>query len=220
MGVERTVRLLFVVTSATLFVVTLGAVHLLQRLAPAAQGIADAVDGIAASEEAIAALAAPGDPDAAIRWTDAMQRLDARAADEREREALAAARRHGLAAFAGSEPSRAAAVETLASAARSRREAMLGEAHAARRLALGGAWGAVLVGLAGYVASLLVARRVRRRVVEPILELDRVVSAAARGAAGRRCRPLEAPREVRALVGRVNDLLDRAEAAGRRSSPG
>lgn len=220
MGVERTVRLLFLVTSATLLVVTLGAIHLLQRLAPAAEGIAEAVDALAPAEEALAAVAVPGDPDAAVRWADALERLDAAVADEREREALIAARRHGLAAFAGSETARAAAVEAIGTAARARREAALAEARAARRLALGGAWGAVLVGLAGYVASLVVTRRVRRRVVEPILELDRVLGAAARGEAGRRCRPLDAPREVRALVGRVNDLLDRADAAGRWSSPG
>lgn len=220
MGVERTVRLLFLVTSVTLLVVTLGAIHLLQRLAPAAEGIAGRVDGLAASDEALAALAVPGDPDAAVRWAGALDRLDAAAADDPEREALRAARRHGLAAFAGSESARAAAVDAIGFTARARREAVQADARAARRLALGGAWGAVLVGLAGYVASLVVTRRVRRRVVEPILELDRVLTAAARGEAGRRCRPLDAPREVRALVGRVNDLLDRADAAtGTSSSP-
>lgn len=216
MGVERTVRLLFLVTSATLLVVTAGAIHLLQRVAPETDRIASRVGTLEAADAALTVLAGPLDGDAASRWSGALARLEADAASDAERADIMAVRRSGMAAFAGSEPARAAAATALEDFAAGRRGSAIAHARRARMLADGGAWGVVLVGLGGYVASLIVMRRVRRRVVEPILELDRVLGAAARGDAARRCRPLDAPHEVRVLIGRVNDLLDRADASIRR----
>jgi methyl-accepting chemotaxis protein len=88
------------------------------------------------------------------------------------------------------------------------RKAMTAVDQEARRLGAGGAWGAVFVGALSFGLSLLVIVLLRRRLLEPLLELHAVLSAARGGDRFRRCRAFDAAIEVKQAAQSVNTLLD------------
>lgn len=78
----------------------------------------------------------------------------------------------------------------------------------ARRLGSAGAWTSVFIAALTFLLSLIAVRRVQRRVLDPLAELHLVLEASRGGDRYRRCRPLEAPLELRRAMSSVNLLLD------------
>ncbi len=85
------------------------------------------------------------------------------------------------------------------------------EGATARWLGQAGAWAQTLLGGAGFAISLLVMRRLRTRLEEPIEELDLTLQAARTGDPRRRSVILEGPVETRRIAENINWLLDRLE---------
>lgn len=79
----------------------------------------------------------------------------------------------------------------------------------AGRLALAGAWAMAALGFVSFLAGLGLWRRVQRRVLAPILEVDAVLAAARAGDERRRCSKPWEPEAGGRLVENLNWALDR-----------
>src|SRR5690606_23537094 len=91
------------------------------------------------------------------------------------------------------------------------REAMRRADREAQLLGAAGAWAMVLLGFGGVIAGVLVLRRLGRRLLWPIAELERVLAAAHQGDRYQRCQvnvPHGRPRGARS---RVSPVLDGGE---------
>jgi hypothetical protein len=84
----------------------------------------------------------------------------------------------------------------------------------AKRLGSAGAWAAVLLAVAGMLASLAISNRLRRHFLEPLSELHQVISAARQGDAYRRVQTGDAAAEMREILDWVNDVLDKTTPPG------
>jgi hypothetical protein len=74
-----------------------------------------------------------------------------------------------------------------------------------------GAWAMALLGGLSLLLALFVSRRIDRRLIAPLSELDRSTRAAVRGERFRRCYVEDAPLEVRRVADSINQLMDHAE---------
>lgn len=88
------------------------------------------------------------------------------------------------------------------------RRAMTQIDREAQRLGNAGAWTSAFIALLTFVLSGIIVRRLQRRVVHPLVELHSVLESVRGGDRYRRCRPWEAPSEIRRVMGSVNLLLD------------
>jgi PAS domain-containing protein len=95
------------------------------------------------------------------------------------------------------------------------RAAMDEAGGAARWLAQAGQWAQTLLGGIGFAISVLVFRRLRSRLEEPIEELDLTLAAARTGDPRRRSVILAGPAETRRIGENVNWLLDCLEERSR-----
>ncbi|MCA9528891.1 MAG: hypothetical protein KC543_02000 [Myxococcales bacterium] len=209
---------------AILLVIAFGATGLFIRMAPAIHRIVEKNDSaLAATEKMLVMLASQREPAGGDRTTQAVAERDRRFVamlDEAraglEGPAVDAAaqqvREHAAGAFAGDAEARVAVVgglETLASASR---DAMRESDRRAGRLGAAGAWAGALLGFAGFVVGLLVFGRIRKRLLEPLDELHRVVLAAAKGDSRVRCRTSEASKGFALVMRSLNEVLDHAAA--------
>ena len=78
----------------------------------------------------------------------------------------------------------------------------------ARRLGNAGAWVAVFLAFFSFVLSLWVVRRLRRRVIAPMVDIYEALEAVRQGDLHRRCRPTDGPLEIQRLSSSINLLLD------------
>ena len=78
----------------------------------------------------------------------------------------------------------------------------------ARHLGTAGAWGVVFMALTVFVVGLLFKRALYRNLVAPLEEVDNVLAARRNGNRMRRCNTIDMPRDVRRVLGDINDVLD------------
>lgn len=197
-----------------------GVVGLLVRMGPAIGRILEEnVYSIQATEEILAEFASVTDDDEpalagierARRRTNilaALERAKKNVTEPEERPVVKALEENIGAALAGDRSARRAVVAGCRRLIGINRQAMNRVDRAAQRLGTAGAWAAVLVGALSFALSVVVLRRLRRRVLLPLVELDAVLASARRGEGYRRCRPHDTPHEVAQVIRAVNLLLD------------
>lgn len=79
----------------------------------------------------------------------------------------------------------------------------------AQRLGEAGAWTAALGGLALVLLGIYALGRMRRRVIAPLTELERVLDAVRRGDQHARCKPIRGAVELEGAMKNANALVDR-----------
>ena len=144
-----------------------------------------------ACEEMFAVLAeAPADPAGGAGFRDnfrqALLRAEANVTEKEEPQAL----------------------EVIRLLAASNRRAMIEAEARARHLGTAGAWGVVFMALTVFVVGLLFKRALYRNLVAPLEEVDNVLAARRNGDRMRRCNTIDMPRDVRRVLGDINDVLD------------
>ncbi|MCB9707833.1 MAG: hypothetical protein H6714_03435 [Myxococcales bacterium] len=112
------------------------------------------------------------------------------------------------AALLGDSKAIATEVDSIRTIIRLNRRAMQRVDRTAQQLSLAGAWAAVFVGFTSFVLSLLALRRLKSRILSPLIELHDVLTAAKNGEHHRRCQLREAPVEIHRVLVSVNRLLD------------
>ena len=190
-----------------------GVSGLLARMGPAVERILlDNVDSMLAAEEILATLAESrsGELSAAERKRidEALARARDNVTESAEIPVLRSLADRLASTTGADEGDRTPLVGDLQSLIGINRDAMMEADQEAQRLGVAGAWVAALVGVLSFGMSLLVLRRMRRRLVAPLLELHATLEAARQGERFRRCHSRGAPLEMRRVLESVNLLLD------------
>jgi nitrogen fixation/metabolism regulation signal transduction histidine kinase len=190
-----------------------GVIGLFVRMGPAIERILqENVYSIGAAEQMLVALAESGDAAVSAerrrRIEDALQRAKNNVTEAEEVPVLHAIAQHFEAVIAGERDAKVETVREISRLISINRDAMEKVGAEAQRLGIAGAWAAVFVGFLSFAVSLVVANRLRRRFVMPLIELHEVFDTVRRGERYRRCRMREAPMEVMQVMQSVNMLLD------------
>ena len=190
-----------------------GAIGLFVRMGPVIDGILqENVAQVVAAEGIVDALAGgagrSASPEVRARVQAHLDSFSEPTSDDAERVALEALRARLPAALDGDASATEATVTEAGEIIRLRRDAMSREVARTGQLGRAGAWAAVLVGLASFVGSLIVFRRFRRRLVDPLVDVSQVLEDVRSGDRFRRARPQAAPAELRKVRDAVNALLD------------
>jgi PAS domain-containing protein len=203
-----------------------GATGLLVRMGPAIERILDEnIAPIGAAEEMLGILALAGadpiPPDERVRFEGALRRARTHEPHPEEASILDAIEAQMPRAIEGSVEARRTLVPWLARWIEHHRADMRDIDRDAKRLGHAGAWAAVGIGIASLAISLVVTGYLRRRILVPIEELDRVLDGVRHGDPHRRCRPGQARGELLDVLLAVNAWLDErgSEETRRASDP-
>jgi hypothetical protein len=199
---------------------SLAGIALLERVGPVVgRLLADNVASTEAVEEMLEVLAAGGPPggsanppDAEAHFRAALARAQANVTQREETGPLEAIDRSATAAVAGDAGARQDVVAALRALGAINRAAMQEADRTAMRLTSAGAWAIAGMGFLGFLVSLVVSRRLERRLVAPIVEADMVLAAARAGDTRRRCAPIADDVDARRLLGNLDWALDRRDA--------
>lgn len=192
-------------------------VVLLGRMSPAVDRILrENVYSTQAVEEMLAILALDGEADA---FRSALDRARGNVTEPEEVTLLDALDAEAEAAVGGGA-AREAAVQHLVELGEINRQSMRRADAGAQSLGLAGAWAMTLLGFASFLANLLVFRRIKLRLLRPILEVDGVLAAARSGDPLRRCALDSTSAEGGRLMANLNWLLDRRTAPGQSVATG
>lgn len=192
-----------------------GMIGLLTRMSPAILEILEEnVVSLEASETMLAALLmeriepgrAAGNSD---RFYAALERAKGNVTEPAESEVLQKIERHAAAALAGEPFALEEAATQIVRLSEINRNAMAAADQEAQRLGYAGAWTAVFLGFISLLISLVVIRRLEKRMVLPLTELQNVLDAVRSGDRHRRCRIANPSRQIQHLFQEVNALLDR-----------
>ncbi len=209
----RTELLLYTLLLASLnLLLAFGAIGLFARMGPAIERILEEnVLSIDAAEQILAEFAtAPAEvpPEALKRISQELERAQANVTEPEEIPLLNQIKANLPAAGAGDSAARTAVLDGLRKLIAVNRQAMTKVDLEARRLGAAGAWAAVFIGGSTFGLSLLVVVQLRRRLLNPLLEIHAVLNAARRGDRFRRCREAAAAVEVKQAAQALNALLD------------
>jgi hypothetical protein len=194
------------------------AVTLLGRMAPAIERIiAENVYSIEAVEEMLESVASSpagevAAPEAQARFRRTFERAQRNVTEPEEQPLLAVIERNADAAFRGEPVARQKLTTSLRQLGEINRAAMRRADAEASRLGRSGAWAVVLLGLVGFLVSLVVMRRIRRRLLEPLHEVQRTLAAHRLGDAHRRCAVAETSEDTRRMMEDLNEVLDDIQA--------
>jgi methyl-accepting chemotaxis protein len=189
-----------------------GAIGLFVRMGPAIERILrENVASIDAAEEILIEFATASGgmtPEGRGRVETALKTIRTNVTEADESPVITRIEQRLDGAARGDAEARTAVIEDLRRLIAINRKAMTAVDEEARRLGAGGAWAAVFVGALSFGLSLLVIVLLRRRLLEPLLELHAVLAAARGGDRFRRCRAFDAAIEVKQAAQSVNTLLD------------
>ncbi len=198
--------------------VAFGAIGLFTRMSPAIDRIlARNVESIEAAGDLLNVLAITesGNPvpdKAKHRYEMALQRAAQNAVEPGEETLVNRIRDYSDGALSGNGRDTKRVVDAIEDLIRLNRAAMNREHAEARRLGLAGIWTVVFVATFSFAIGVVTIRRIRTRILDPIGELNDVLSAVNRGDPFRRCHVPETSAEVRNIFRLVNELLDRLAA--------
>lgn len=211
MGLRR--ELLMTLLGVILLNLTLafGAIGLLDRMGPAIERILERnMISIVAVTDMLEVLASSKAPmvDAAerARFQSALSRAQANVTESGEGAVVESIAKQPLGAL--SVEQLRSLISNLHTLRQMNFDAMTRADAEARRLGWAGGWAAALIGFLSLLFGLSMVARLRRRVVEPLEELERVLDAAYQGDFLRRCRLQAAPGEVEGVLRAFNTLLD------------
>jgi hypothetical protein len=220
MELRRDILLPVFVSIGLVLLTSFSSIGLLTRMAPAIERILeDNVASLVAVEEMLVLLSSDEHTLILGRFESALSRAEGNITDERERPHLTVVREFHRQALAGGDEARRRVVTALSELAAINRAAMVRADEDAKRMGIAGAWAAVLLGAVAFTWGLLVARRSRHRIFEPMSEVVDVLRNHDRGETSRRCRSMPAPAELMAMMQSLNRVLDEHERLARQPRP-
>lgn len=203
--------------------VAFGAIGVFARMAPAIRIILEQNDrSLDASEEMLAALALLGSENIAHEellghFEQAFDAASANITEPEESDILEDIEENYRAAFSGNGFAREETVSAIRSLTAVNRAAMARADHRAEQLGRAGGWSVALMAGIAFAVSLALLRALRLRLIRPLEEIHDAVTSYNAGDTQRRCCPASAARELRAICGSINAVLDRDAAARARS---
>jgi hypothetical protein len=176
----------------------------------------DNVSSLEAAEEMLAALTDAQSPSSgghSEAFDHAFAMAQAASTEQGEQVQLDKIAAEIDAAMGGDPWARARAVAAIREISRLNRQAMADANLVAQDISSTGAWAAVSLGLASAFLSLIVSRRLRARLENPMTELDLALEGVRRGERMRRVSLDNAPFEAQRLADNLNWLLDREQCS-------
>jgi PAS domain-containing protein len=204
----------FAVLLALQATTSLVAIALLGRMSPAFERILlENVASAEAVEEMALVLARPSfDDTARANYRAALGRASKNVTEPEEQPLLAELETHAAAALAGDPDARRRSLDGLERLGRINRRAMTNARDEAERLGVAGAWSVTFLAVLALGVSFIGAMRTRRRILAPLAEIRRVVTAHQAGERRARCTHLAAGGdEIALLCAALNDVLDHCE---------
>ncbi len=189
------------------------AIGLLARTSPAAELILREDITLSAVEEMLGVLASDGEGETFER---ALQAAKREGRTERERDLVHRIELRADSALVGDPAARLDIVVLARELSALNRATMQDLDREARFLGRAGAWASALLGGFGFLLSVLVYRRLRHRLEQPVVALDGVLQSVRRGDLRQRASARDVPVELRRIAENLNYLIDRHEEETRR----
>lgn len=194
----------------------LGTIGLLTRMSPAIREIIEEnVVSLEAAEVMLSVLASSDEEgeeysvQSRQKFRDSLERARRNVTEEAETPVLHRIEALSASAFQGDRRALSEIERLIVQLAEINRKAMVRADAEARRLGIAGAWIAVVFGLASLIIGLIVINRLDSRLVQPLIELDHVVTALNSGDQHRRFTLARAPSEIRRMFDRLNQFFDK-----------
>ncbi|MDT8446806.1 MAG: hypothetical protein RRB13_07910 [bacterium] len=194
--------------------IAFGSIWVFMRMAPAIDVIINQNEvSLEASEGMLSSLLmTESDEDRAEfsieSFRDALNKASNNITEQEEPRVIKKIAQHYQAAFQGNDRALKQTVEAIVELGAINRAAMHRADAKAKQLGYAGAWGVVFMATATFMAGMIFLRSVKKNLLEPILEIDRVVIAFRDGDLMRRCSMKNPPKDIRQIFGNLNDLLD------------
>ncbi len=214
--------------ASSLVLTALVAINVLERMTPAVERMmTENVGSMSAASRMFAALAASRLPEPAAaaareRFFETLAWAVQNCTEPGELELLSELRGYGQPALDGDARSLELALTTIGRLESINDTAVRAAQADLERLGRSGEWALALLGLVGFVAGAFIRRRLYRRVVAPLHELERVLLSVDAGDELQRCAARgHSPRQHQALRS-LNRLLDsaRVQASSQRAKDG
>ena len=191
-----------------------GAIGLFARMGPAIERILteNVYSNEAAERMLVILLEPPGDVDPDERrrgFDDALRRATINVTEPEEIPVLEDIAERSALALVGDPTAVRDVVRAVERLVSINRRTMNEADRQAQRLGTAGAWSAVIIALTTFGISAVVAYRLQRRVLDPLLHLHDVLTAVREGDRYRRCRSFAASADVRRVLESLNVVLDR-----------
>ena len=201
-----------------LMLVCFGAIGLFARMSPAIEQIIQENDAsLEAGEEMLRVVAVaqdrPGDTQLRERFGAALERVRQNVTENDEESEIAILGEEGQRAIEGDVVARVKTIAALERLAVINRSAIHRADAEVRRLGWAGAWSVAFLGLVGFIAGLIVLRRVDSRILQPLTTVHATLAAVKQGDSHRRVHVPAVSSDVMFIMHAVNDLLDQAAIA-------
>ncbi|MCU0662462.1 MAG: hypothetical protein MUC50_09080 [Myxococcota bacterium] len=210
MALRRDLLLGVIVLAALHAVLSFGAIGLFSRMAPEIERIIRAnVVSLEACEAMLAALALTDGDEAERQLKAALAIASANITESPEKTLIATIQRNYRDAVKGSAGARRETLAAILALGQVNRDAMRRSDEEAQRLGNAGSWAAVFLAMTSFTASVVVIRRIRRRVVVPLGRIHDTLVAVRQGNLHRRCPTTGISHELALLATEVNGLVER-----------
>jgi methyl-accepting chemotaxis protein len=214
---ERDLTLGVGILLAIQLITSLVAIALLGRVSPAIERIIEenlfTVQAVEEMLDALAHSSVSKNNDSRQRFNRALQRALLSVSEPEETPLLERIRQRSRAALDGDVQAYHETIMSLRELGEVNRRAVRRADQQAVRLGTAGAWAAAVLGFAGFTASLVALRRLRRRLLLPFSEIRQTLIARAAGDRFRRCSPVGRSEDLGQVMAMINELLDEAEQA-------
>ncbi|MCA9727150.1 MAG: hypothetical protein KC729_05655 [Candidatus Eisenbacteria bacterium] len=194
-------------------ILAFGAIGLFVRMGPVIDKILkENVYSLEAAEEMLAVLSRSAGEEVSdadrIRFERALDRAATNVTEPEESPIIAEITKTRTRALSGDHAALGVIVGQISDLVRINRQAMRDVDSEARRLGSAGAWSAVFLAFFSFLLTLWGVRRLRRRVIAPMVDIYDVLESVRRGDVHRRCRANAGPVEIQRLASSINLLLD------------
>ncbi|NUN15050.1 MAG: hypothetical protein HUU55_15580 [Myxococcales bacterium] len=210
MKVQTEIRIGVGVLVVLQFLLALGAIGLLARMSPAVDDVVrENVVSVHSVEDMLGALLYDGGVAERIdEFTSALNRAKANITEDNERPVLEAVEELSHRYFAGDGAVLNDLVGRLKQLGDINRQAIGEASTTVRGTGVAGTWAAVLLALFGFGLSIVLVRRMTRRILWPLHELRETVAGYVRGNTMRRCIVMPAAAELGEVARGLNAVLD------------
>lgn len=186
------------------------AIILLIRMGPAVERILqENVYSSKAVEDMVALLATEPKGHVPGAFQKALERAENNVTEQAEKPLIAAIKRLQAPAFKGDRAARIALTRALTQLGQVNRNSMAKADKEAKGLGFAGAWAFAFLGALALALGVMVYRRLRIRLDQPIDELYETTQRARDGNLWARCPPNNWPHEIKQMALNINWLLDR-----------
>ena len=191
-----------------------GSIWIFMRMAPAIEVIiAQNEVSLEASEEMLAALLTKDSPESdhvssLASFRHSLSRAKNNITEKEESGFLDRIDQNFETAFKGNDVAFYQTVDAILGLGDINREAMRRADAKAQQLGYAGAWGVVFMATATFAIGMIFLRSMKKNILEPMQEIDSVVTAFREGNLMRRCSMKNPPNSIKQIFNNINALLD------------